>query len=299
MKHAARTALLTAFLAALAGPVCANAISTATFGNVTIKLVDLNPNDGIAPSISFLPYANRYEGGAYIYGEAETGQTRSWQPGSQLSTYEKNGSRQSTNVSDSVHVDMASSAASVTGSADGLGFTALSISGSAESEVGGYGRYQAFASVPVSPNSKRFILSANTMVSFSIDASLSASMTLGYTDGALEGEAAYALLMMYAGGVGADGSSLGGDLQEHSTNVYYLDNGGPPAGASESWSGTMTSSFSNLNNFSSLGEFYAAGTVGGHSVALAAVPEPATSLTFLSGLGLMGALARRRRTRSE
>lgn len=294
MKASASIFLVAACLATMAGPASATAISSAAFGNVTITLYDLKPDDGIAPSISFLPYTHKFDGGAYIHGEAETGQTRTWDPGSELITYEKTGAWQSTSVRDSGQSGMASSAASVTGSASGLGFTALSVSGTAESGEGEYGRYYSYASVTNGPNLKRFVLSANTMVTFSVDASVSASATLGYTPGAREGELAYAKLRMYAGGVDARGNSLDGDLQEHLANVLYGD-GWPAGGASNSWSGLMSASFSNLSDRSGQGEFYAEATVGGRSVP-AAVPEPSSPAILLSGLGLMAALARRRRS---
>jgi hypothetical protein len=291
MKLAARYVLV-AGLAAAAGPAFADAYSTASFSNVKVTLIDLDPNDGIAASISFLPNATRFDGGAYIHGEAETGVVGGYDPGHQLNRFDKAGAWQSTNVSGSAHTDLASAAASVTGSATGVGFTALSVSGSALSGTDDHGNYFSYASVPHdSVGNRSFILSANTQVVFSVDASMSATMTRGYTAGALEGEAAAALMSLYAGGLAADGSTLD-DLQQHSVSVQYAD-GDPLHGASDSWAGLMSASYSNLSNHSSQGAFWADAQVGGHSV-LAAVPEPETYAMLLAGLGLMGSLARRR-----
>ena len=296
MKRAALQVLAAACLAALAGPVLADAYSTATFGNVTVTLVDLNPNDGIAPSISFLSNPTKFAGGSYVYGSTETGLPGGWEPGHELNQFEQTGAWQTTDVSGNAHVTYATASAAVKGAAGGVGFSALSASGHAQSGADNRGLYYAAASAPGAPASKFFVLSANTMVSFSVNAALSASMTLGYTPGALEGEGAAARLALYAGGLDATGASLPGDLEEHWASVLY-ESGAPMVGASDSWSGVMTASFSNLSNQSSKGEFYAEGLASGRSVVLAAVPEPATYGMLLGGLGLLGALARRRSSR--
>ncbi|WP_229257335.1 PEP-CTERM sorting domain-containing protein [Duganella callida] len=291
MKLAARYALV-AGLAAAAGPVFADAYSTASFGNVTVTLIDLDPNDGIAASISFLPNTTKFDGGAYIHGEAEDGIIGGYDPGHQLQRFDKSGAWQSTNVSGNAHTGLSSAAASVTGSASGVGFTALSVSGKALSGLDDHGNYYSYASVPFNNVDNRgFVLSANTKVVFSVDAAMSATMTRGYTAGALEGESASALMSLYAGGLAADGSMLD-DLQQHGVGVQYFD-GGPLGGATDSWAGVMSASYSNLTNHSSQGQFWADAQVGGHSV-MAAVPEPETYAMLLGGLGLLGGLARRR-----
>jgi hypothetical protein len=277
MKRAAFKVLAAACLAALAGPVLADAYSTATFGNVTVTLIDLDRQDGIAPSIAFLPISTKFDGGAHIRGEALTGQGigNTGAPGYESNTYEKFGAWQATNVAGNSQVSLASSSASVQGA------------------VGGY---FATAAAPNTADNKVFILSANTEVIFSVSAAVSATTTLGYTLGALEGEAASARLTLFAGGLSTDGSSMIGDLQTRSADVLY-EMGMPPAGATDSWSGMMSASYSNLSGHSSHGEFYADGTVSGYSVMLAPVPEPASYSMLLGGLGLLGVVARRRRNR--
>jgi hypothetical protein len=292
MKLAALNALAAACLAVAAGPAFADAHGTATFGNVTVTLIDLDPNDGIAASISFLPNPTMYAGGAYIYGEAETGQTGGSDPGHQLGRYEKTGAWQTTNVKGSTKTDLASSSASVSGSASGVGFSGLSLSGTALSSTDDHSRFYAYAGVPASYENKGFILSANTMVTFSVNATLGVNTTLGYTPGALEGEAAAATLRLYAGAFGADPGAILDGTHEQSVSVHYFD-GDLPGPASDSWSGVMSASFSNLSSQSGRGEFWADASISGRSV-ISAVPEPATYGMLLGGLGLIGAVARRR-----
>jgi hypothetical protein len=296
MKRAAFKVLAAACMAALAGPVLADAYSTATFGNVTVTLVDLDPHDGIAPSITFLPITTKYLGGASIHGEAATGQGLSSDAGHEINDYQKIGAWQTTNVADSTQVSLASSSASVQGAAGGVGFSSLSVSGSAQSGVDNRGRYLASAVTPNTTDHKAFTLSANTEVIFSVNAAVSAATTLGYTPGALEGESASGVLTLFASGMNADGTSMIDDLQTHAASVHYFA-GMPLGGESEAWSGVMAASYSNLSSHSSQGKFYAEGVASGYSVMLAPVPEPASYGMLLGGLGLLGVVARRRRNR--
>jgi hypothetical protein len=298
MKRAAFKVLAAASLAALAGPVLADAYSSATFGNVTVTLVDLAPHDGIAPSITFLPIPTKYLGGSFIHGEAATGQGLTAAPGHEMNNYNKIGAWQTTNVADSAQVSLASSSANVQGAAGGVGFSSLSVSGSAQSGVDNRGRYLASASAPYTTDNKAFTLSANTEVIFSVNAAVSATYTLGYTAGALDGEAATGELTLFAGGLNADGTSMINDLQKRTAAVhYFVDDGMPPGGESAAWSGVMAASYSNLSGHSSQGQFYAEGMASGYSVMLAPVPEPASYGMLLGGLGLLGVVARRRRNR--
>ncbi|MFA9218334.1 MAG: PEP-CTERM sorting domain-containing protein [Sphingomonadaceae bacterium] len=294
MNFVARKAVAGACLVALAGPVWANATSTATFGLVTVTLTDLNPDDGIAPSIAFLSNPVRYAGGAYLYGEAETGLYGSYDPGHDLRRYDKAGSWQTTNVRGAAQTGLASAVGEVLGDAGGVGFSSLSVTGTALSGDAQSARYYSYAGVPNSHDNKQFILSPYTQVTFSVQATLSAQFTLGYTAGALEGESAGANLALFAGGLSADGHSMLEDLQQHGIGVNYLD-GTAAGGASESWSGLMAASYSNWSGHNSQGQFWADGAVGGHSVMLSPVPEPASYGLLLSGLGVLAGVARRRR----
>jgi hypothetical protein len=280
-------ALAAACLAVVAAPVLADAHGSASFGSVTVTLIDLNPNDGIAPSISFLQGA-RYEAGPYITGEAQ-----SYLPGVEDSRFERVAATQTKSLEDKVKTSLASSSASVTAAANGAGFTAMSVSGAAESAVGGYGHFYSYASVPAAVAGNGFVLSPNTMVSFSAFGSASADYTLGYTSQSIEGERASAVLTLYVSGAKADGSGDVTDFQQQFASVYSDIYGGLPGSDSASWNGVMSASYSNLSTHSSIGHFYAETEVGGLSVS--AVPEPATYGMLLAGLGTIGIARRRRR----
>jgi hypothetical protein len=287
MNRVALKAIACACLVLAGAPVFAAATSSATLGNVRITLIDLDAGDGIAPSIAFLP-GPQYIGGPYVSGNAH-----SFVPGEEFGNFERMGSKADASISDSAHTALASSAASVTGAAGGAGFSGLSASGAAQSALDGYGRYHGFATVPAASGGQGFVLSANTMVQFSMTGSATASYTLGYNAQSSEGEFASALLRLLVSGAAADGLGELTDVQQQSAAVMSFIGESAPGPDSASWSGLLTASYSNLSAQSSLGHFYAEANVDGLSVS--AVPEPETYAMLLAGLGLVGALARRRR----
>lgn len=294
MKHVVQYALAAACLASAGGAAHADAYAGATFGSVTITLVDLDPNDGIAASISFLPTPTKYYAGALVRGESSTYRDSVNEPGAQYKSFFNRGAWQSTNVNGSAVTDLASASGSLTGAATGVGFVGLNLAGSALSTTAQHSHFYAYASVPGDPfGHLDFVLSANTQVVFSVDASMNAGTTIGGTAGSLFGESASAVMGLYSGGLAADGVTLLEDLREQGVGVTWQD-GDAPGGGVDSWSGVLSSSFSNLAGHSSQGEFWAYATINGDSV-LAAVPEPSTYGMLLGGLGLVGFLARRRK----
>jgi hypothetical protein len=300
MKLSACNALAAACLAVAAGPVFADAYSTVTVGKVTVTLIDLDPNDGIAAGISFLPEPGKFHAGASISGVVQTGETFGSEPGNNGVNFAKASPWYGSGVSATGLTPMATVSASVTGSTNAPGFAGLDLSGSALSTVDQRGYFFGEAFVPGGPamagGGLSYVLSANTKVVFSVDAFLSVNTTLGYTAGALSGENATANMSLYTGGLAADGTLLE-DLQQRGVSVFYVD-GTAPGAAEDSWSGVMSSSFSNLSNHSSNGLFWANANIRGESV-ISAVPEPSSYGMFLVGLGVIGSLARRRRNRAE
>lgn len=294
MKLVAINAVAAACMAVAATPALADAYSTATIGNVTVTLIDLDPNDGIAAGITFQPDPTKYYGGALVRGEANLGPNGSQDPGTQYKSFFNRGAWQDTDVSGGVEVGLATVSGSVAASATGVGFTGLTLEGSALSTAEQRSHIWAYASVPGNPfGHLDYVLTANTRVVFSFDVSLSASTTIGHVPGAPDSESASAMAGLYASGFAPDGTTLVEDLQERGVGVAYAE-GDPYGGGSDSWSGVLSASFSNLSATSTQGEFWAYATISGDSV-IAAVPEPSTWAMLLGGLGLVGAYARRRK----
>lgn len=293
MKYGLRT-IAAACLIAATSTVSANSYGSISISNISVTLIDLDPADGIAASIFFLPDTVKYAGGAYIEGVAQTGQAFGTDPGNKYDSFYRSGAWASSNVSKTVHSDLATASASVTGSATGAGFTELSLSGSALSSSTQGAYFLVEAKVPGALfDEKEFVLSANTKVVFSFDAALSVNTNIGHVPGAANSESAMAEVLLYTAGLAPDGVSLIEDLQGRKVDIAYQD-GDPPGGAADSWSGVMSASFSNVSDASAEGVFGAHAETTGFSV-ISAVPEPSTWGMLLAGLGMLGGVARRRR----
>lgn len=284
MNNVVSHAAVVACLAIASGPVLADAFSSLTVGHVTVTVIDLDPNDGISASIMFMPDPTKYMGGALVRGEALNYRDSINEPGAQYKSYFNRGAWPATDVSGVVQTDLATQTGSVTG-ASGVGFSAASLSGSALSGADQRSHFWGYASMPGNPSGLLdFTLSANTQVVFSLDASMSASTTITAPWQGMS-ESASVMMMLYAGGLATDGVTLLEDVTQQGISV--------PGGASDSWHGVLSASFSNLGNVTTQGAFGANATIQGDSV-LAAVPEPSTCGMMLAGLGLIGVLGRRR-----
>lgn len=289
MKRFVMHTLAAACIAAAAGPALANASSSASFGNLVITLTDLNPGDGIAPSLSFS--AN---GHAYVLGE-----TLGWGETEEESLYAYTAAQQQGVLSGHTHGDWSSASSSVTAASTVAGFTTLSASGAAFSGLDGHGAYRSHAT-GADPFVNSFTLSANTMVTFSTTASMQVHTSMGYNLDADQDEYANAHLLLAVNG-SVDGVEQS-DVQERALSATFaIRDDGSSMGVSDSWSGMLAASFSNTSSAEAYGTMQAFVSTEGWSAnwdGVTPVPEPETYAMMLSGLALVGWAGRRGRARA-
>lgn len=287
-----------AALAALASaPAHATASASASLGPLTITLTDLDPNDGIAPSITFNDahgYANTAVGAvAHDYSNGAESVTNDYRVGAWTPVAV---------ATSGVANAWASASVSGNGSADG---TTLVASGAAfgssagnSSDFGGgalapYGFFYGFG---------QFTLSAHTSVTFSASAAASAGVTNVWDPAITYGyewaSADAGLEVRDAGfGVGTEDfttayvASKPYDTSPPCTSMTFGSCYGPDS-ASESR--TVSVSLVNDADESSWGWLRGRAEGSGQSYALA-VPEPSTYALMLAGLAATVFVARRRR----
>ena len=277
-------------LALAAGPALADSSGSATLGNVHITLTDLDPNDGITPSLSINFGSQPYLNGAI--GSYGTGFLRDG--------YAHMGKNASSTVTDSIQGPFASSSATMIGANTVAGIGSMAVAGSAGSGNIGFGEFGALAA---NYTSSQFVLSPNTAITITVDATMTVQTTLGYDPLTGNLEHASSHVLMYFDGLAADGSELYNDAYQELYVDAAQDSTGNITGAQQSWSGTLGISFANASSQEIVGSFYSELNVGGSSIAMpalgsnpaAAVPEPSSYALLLGGLGVIGGIARRRK----
>ncbi|MDY0744374.1 PEP-CTERM sorting domain-containing protein [Paucibacter sp. R3-3] len=286
-----RVLVLALGLALTAGSALADSTASGTLGNVHITLTDLDPNDGITPSLSINFGSQPYLNGA----------VGSYGPGFIQDGYAHLGKNASSTVTDSIQAPFASSSATMIGANTVAGIGSMTVAGSATSGTVGFGEFGALAA---NYTSSQFVLSPNTAITITVDATLNVQTTLGYDPLTGNLEHASGHVLMFFDGTATDGSSLYTDAGQDLYVDAAMDSNGKITGAKQSWSGTLDISFANASSQSIVGNFYSELSVGGLSMAVpsvgtdpaATVPEPSTYALLLGGLGVVGGIARRRKT---
>ena len=274
---------LTAVALAAAASANATSFASASIGPIQIQLVDLNPYDSVLPSITFTNADN-----TYLWAYAANSQSSSYLNSAGTAT---------------------AGTASITVSNSGATATSLqgaqsSISGQVSGGTGGtsanfYGYVNA-------PYYSSFTLSANTAVRFSTVANVTASTTVGYSPSNGGSESVYGSVSLWANGYVGSSSQSGSDgingYANYTTSWVYdpltASSHYIYAGDQKSITQTLSASLANFSSSSMSGTVSAQTYINGSSNIAAAVPEPETYAMLLAGLGVIGAVARRRRARS-
>jgi len=277
-KH---TILLTYIaVAACVLPMAAKAENSAfaTLETLTVQLLDLDPSDGVTPSITFLQDSHIISG-AYTYLPR----------GSEVKP--EFGVHPWTPISSTSSTQWATSTASITGPAtaqdstfSASGRSNLPISGNLNINQAGY--YARATSRPID-STVNFSLSANTKIVVAATATIAGSAsTSGITSYYNRDYASSVASLAVSSGEYASYDYIAHQLD---TSVY---------GNPESYvdSRTVTVSFSNATDYDVYGSLDVIAKIDGGAYASAsAVPEPTTTALMLAGLTAVGAIASSRR----
>lgn len=291
----------------LAAPALAASTATLQFTSVNVLLIDLDTGDGITPSVSFASGVSRGEatysfvrpGSGGNESATFTGLFGAWSPGSA-----------------SVTGDFGSAAATLSGSGVPAG-SILSASGTATAPGDGFclpgsgGSNTCFtsqasfsASVDPADFSGNFTLSPNTLMVFTVDANIAVAATGGgrvaqfdsflFTNG--DTASANASLSVSGAGPTGNGFQSSSDNRTLSANAFYDFGSGVFIPASDSFTGPLGVSFTNLSSGDLTGtfsmNFRVTGTAYGDALL---VPEPSAWALMLAGLATVAGVARRRR----
>lgn len=280
----------------LAGPVTAHAAasSSASVGPFTIQLVDLNPLDGILPSIIWSSLSSGF--GSQVTADASDTAASNFQF---ASTY---GLNSFSGIAVTANTALSGAAASVV-----AGPNTLSPAGATLSASGyAYGTLVAnesstYSAESVAPShlayQDYFTLSANTALIVTANATANAATSVGKQTGYGEEYAGagawlsvWNLTTSQTGGVGSQNTYA----ELNAAAGYAVASGPTYLGESQSLSGPLSGSFLNLTG-TSMNGFLKAGTYALGSSMVAAVPEPETYAMYLAGLALMGATVWRKK----
>jgi len=270
---------LAAALAA-ATPALAASSATATLSNLQMTLIDLNPADGIAPSIAWSGNNGSFVYVSGIAVDAELSDYQSFGFGDPSSFVPLSGSAQTA-------LSQVSAAIQAAGSYSGTNLTATGSALGARTA----GQFSSFDGTAYAPTGY-FTLSPYTLVTFEGNATLTATTTVGMD--AFGVESALARAYLSANGLGAFGTGSQSTYDQlEGSAAQSCDADFKCVGTTKTAAGHLAVTFVNLTNGNLSGTLSTVALVSGQS-AVNAVPEPATYATLVAGLCLLGLVARRR-----
>ena len=272
-------------LAIASGLALADSTGAGAVTSVSYTLIDLDPTDGVTPSITFASPSSDYP------GPYANGYVRASTPNEDIyREFTRQGATVLSSVSGGSSTAWSSASASATGAA-GVGFASLAVSGFALSDTHISGVYYAITNAPAA----QFTLSANTEVLFTVTGWLTGNTTLGGDPDTGFVENGGAVLQLETRGPSADGASTVYDREQAAAVAWYtVAADGTVSGESQSWQGQLVSGYSNTTADAVDGRFAASLSVAGTSVVATPVPEPASYALILAGLAAVGAITRRR-----
>lgn len=302
-----RALIPAAALLLAAQPALAASTATLQFTTVNMQVIDLDPNDGIAPSVSL--------SGGLSRGEATYGFSRPGSSGEESATFTGLSGTWSPG-SASVMGDFGSASAALSGSGVPSG-SSLSASGTATAPGDGYclpgiggsntcftSRASFSASVDPAGFSSSFTLSPNTLLVFTVDANIAVAATGGGRVAQFDsflftfGDTTSVSASLSVSGAGPTGSGFQSSSDNRSlfANAFYDFGSGAFIPSSDSYSGQLGVSFTNLSSGELTGTFMMGFRVSGTAYGDALlVPEPSAWALMLAGLATVAGVARRRR----